>query len=144
MAVKVNVKQLERLQRQISKLASSDIDEFCESCTKEIATRLLRKVIKRTPVGQYSGGSGKTGGTLKRGWSAQKNIKVHHFGDTYVVEIINAVEYASYVEYGHRTANHQGWVPGQFCLTISEKEIENLTPKLLESKINKLLKECFK
>ena len=57
---------------------------------------------------------------------------------------MNPVEYASYVEYGHRTANHQGWVPGQFCLTISEKEIENLTPKLLESRVNKLLKECFK
>ncbi|WP_455715436.1 HK97 gp10 family phage protein [Anaerosporobacter sp.] len=144
MSVKVDVRQLERLQKQIERVTTVDIDAFCEACTKEIAARLLRKVIKRTPVGQYPSGSGKSGGTLRRGWSAQKDIKVHYFGDTYVVEIVNPVEYASYVEYGHRTTNHQGWVPGQFCLTISEKEIENLAPKLLESKINKLLKECFK
>ena len=85
MAVKVNVKQLEELQKKLEKASIKDIDTFCESCTKEIAARLLRKVIKRTPVGQYPSGSGKAGGTLRRGWSAQKDIKVHYFGDTYVV-----------------------------------------------------------
>ena len=59
------------------------------------------------------------------------------------IEIVNPVEYASYVEYGHRTANHKGWVQGRFMLTISEQEIQNIAPKVLESKIKKFLGECL-
>ncbi len=155
MSVKVDVRQLERLQEQIEKVATIDIDAFCEACAKELAARLLRKVIKRTPVGDYSGASytcasdvshkgnkvtGKVGGTLRRGWSMKQ---LHHFDDTYVIEIINPVEYASYVEYGHRNLNGK-WTSGHFMLTISKKEIEQLAPKLLENRLNQLLKECFK
>ena len=119
-----------------------DPDAFVESCAKELAARLLRLVVKRTPVGQYPKGSGKKGGTLRRGWTGEKrasaagyaeSIKVNHFGDTYVVEIVNPVEYAAYVEYGHRTANHKGWVPGIFMMTISEQELEKIAPKVLEN-----------
>lgn len=60
-----------------------------------------------------------------------------------LIEIVNPVEYASYVEYGHRTANHKGWVQGRFMLTISEQEIQNIAPKVLESKIKKFLGECL-
>ena len=31
----------------------SDVDEVIEACAKEIAARLLRAVIMRTPVGDY-------------------------------------------------------------------------------------------
>ena len=72
------------------------------------------------------------------------NAKINHFGNTVVIEIVNPVEYASYVQYGHRTANHQGWVQGRFMLTISEQEIQNIAPKVLESKIKKFLGECMK
>ena len=71
-------------------------------------------------------------------------MPVHHFGDTYVVEIVNPVEYASYVEYGHRTRNHKGWVKGKFMMTISEKELKDIAPQILERKIKKYMKECFK
>lgn len=132
-----------------------DTDEqlslFIESCAKELAARLLAKVIKRTPVGQYPSSSGKKGGTLRSGWTAGKSatdyaqsLRVNHFGDTYVIEIVNPTEYASYVEFGHRTRNHKGWVQGKFMLTISEQEIESAAPLILERKIKKLLGECFK
>lgn len=123
-------------------------DVFVESCAKELAARLLRLVVKRTPVGQYPKGSGKKGGTLRRGWTGEKrasaqgyaeSLKVNHFGDTYVIEIVNPVEYASYVEYGHRTANHKGWVKGQFMMTISEQELSKIAPKVLENRIKKYL-----
>jgi hypothetical protein len=126
---------------------------FIESCAKELAARLLAKVIKRTPVGQYPSGSGKVGGTLRRGWTGDKsqagsafagNLKVNHFGDTYVIGVENPVEYASYVEFGHRTRNHSGWVEGKFMLTISEQEIQSAAPKVLENKLKKKLGECFK
>lgn len=125
-----------------------DPDVFVESCTKELAARLLRMVVKRTPVGDYPKGSGKKGGTLRRGWTGEKrasaagyaeSLKINHFGKTYVVEIVNPVEYAAYVEYGHRTANHKGWVPGVFMMTISEQELENITPKVLENRLKKYL-----
>lgn len=125
-----------------------DPNAFVESCAKELAARLLRIVVKRTPVGKYKKGSGKKGGTLRRGWTGEKNasakgyaesLKVNHFGDTYVIEIVNPVEYAAYVEYGHRTANHQGWVPGVFMMTISEQELESIAPRVLENKLKKYL-----
>ena len=117
-----------------------------------LEARLLAKVIKRTPVGDYPNSSGKKGGTLRRGWTGGKNssavayadsLTIHHFGDAYVIEIINPVEYASYVEFGHRTANHKGWVNGRFMLTISEQEIQQAAPAIIEKKLMKQMGELF-
>lgn len=99
--------------------------------------------------------SGKVGGTLRRGWTAKtheeaaggradakayaESLTVNHFGDMVVIEIINPVEYASYVEYGHRTRNHTGWVPGKFMMTISVQEIQSIAPDVLENKVRRFL-----
>lgn len=149
----VNVDDLKKFRDNLEKnLGANQIDAFIESCAKELAARLLAKVIKRTPVGQYPKGSGKVGGTLRRGWTGGKNesaisyaqgLKVKHTGEAYVIEIINPVEYAPYVEFGHRTRGGDGWVEGRFMLTISEQEIERDAPKILENKLKKKLGECF-
>lgn len=151
---------MKQLQKELNKLAESNADAFVEECAKELAARLLAKVIRRTPVGDYPKESGKKGGTLRRGWTSQQSgseglktkgakgyvdsLKVNHYGDTFVIEIVNPVEYASYVEYGHRTANHKGWVKGHFMMTISEQEIQEIAPKVLENKLKKFLGECLK
>ena len=146
-----NIDGLKKFRDELNKL--HDPDKFVEACAKELAARLLRMVVKRTPVGEYPKSSGKKGGTLRRGWTGEKrssaqnyadSLTVHHFGDTYVIEIVNPVEYASYVEYGHRTANHKGWVKGKFMMTISEQELEKIAPKVLENKIKKYLGGCLK
>lgn len=146
-----NIDGLKKFRDELNKL--QDPDKFVEACAKELAARLLRMVVKRTPVGEYPKSSGKKGGTLRRGWTGGKrssaqnyadSLTVHHFGDTYVIEIVNPVEYASYVEYGHRTANHKGWVKGKFMMTISEQELEKIAPKVLENKIKKYLGGCLK
>lgn len=146
-----NIDGLKKSRDELNKL--QDPDKFVEACAKELAARLLRMVVKRTPVGEYPKSSGKKGGTLRRGWTGEKrssaqnyadSLTVHHFGDTYVIEIVNPVEYASYVEYGHRTANHKGWVKGKFMMTISEQELEKIAPKVLENKIKKYLGGCLK
>ena len=138
-------------QKQMEKLQDPDL--FVETCAKELAARLLRMVVKRTPVGQYPESSGKSGGTLRRGWTGTKrssaqsyaeSLKVNHFGDTYVIEIVNPVEYASYVEYGHRTANHNGWVKGHFMMSISKQELERIAPRVLEKKIQQYFARCMK
>lgn len=153
---------LKKFQEKLNKLNESEVNLFIEACAKELAARLLAKAIKRTPVGQYPKSTGKKGGTLRRGWTTQANgsgseggktrgasqyvetLKVNHYGDTYVIEIVNPINYASYVEFGHRTRNHQGWVQGRFMLTISEQEIEADAPKILERKLSKKLGEVFK
>ena len=150
---KVDFRDLEKFRKNLEKnLNDEEINLFIESCAKELAARLLAKVIKRTPVGQYPQGSGKKGGTLRRGWTGEKgqaahayanSLKVHHFGDAYVIEIINPVHYAPYVEYGHRTRNG-GWVEGKFMLTISAQEVQNDAPRVLENKLKKKLGEVFR
>lgn len=172
---KFDCKELKEFQKQLQKLKNPD--DFVESCAKELAARLLRMVVKRTPVGEYGKSyvtdkdgkhvrykagknkgkvkkvTVKKGGTLRRGWTGEKrssaqnyadSLVVRHAGNTYVIEIVNPVEYASYVEHGHRTANHKGWVKGRFMMAISEQELERIAPKVLENKIIKYLGGCFK
>ena len=139
---KLHAGDLKSFQKKLNKIQADSVNAFVESCIKELAARLLRKVIQRTPVGQYPKETGKRGGTLRRGWTAANyanDIPITKNGNMLTVEIINPVEYAAYVEYGHRTANHQGWVPGRFMLTISEDEIMQSTPAILEKKIKKFL-----
>lgn len=147
-----NFQDFEKIKNNLEKLNQEQVDLFIDACAKELAARLLAKVIKRTPVGDYPNSSGKKGGTLRRGWTGGKNssavayadsLTIHHFGDAFVIEIINPVEYASYVEFGHRTANHKGWVNGRFMLTISEQEIQQAAPAIIEKKLMKQMGELF-
>lgn len=157
---KCDFKQLKDFQERLQKLEKKNFDAFCESCAKELTARLLAKVIKRTPVGEYPASTGKKGGTLRRGWTAKteseamsggkadvqgyvSSMPITKSGNVYQVEIINPVTYASYVEFGHRTRNHEGWVKGNFMLTISEEELQAQSPKILESKLKKYLEACF-
>ena len=154
MGKNVKIGDLKKFKAQVeASLGSEVIDAFIRSCAKELAARLLRKVIKRTPVGQYPKGSGKVGGTLRRGWTGgqssnvaeyAQSLKVHHYGGTYVIEITNPVHYAPYVEFGHRTRGGNGWVEGKFMLTISEQEIQAGARTILENKLRKKLGEYFK
>ncbi len=147
---------LKRLQNQLNKIQTGNAGAFAESCAKELAARLLAKVIKRTPIGDYSGNSytceskqqhkghkenGKKGGTLRRGWTIEEIKKE---GSVYKVDVINNTEYVSYVECGYRTANHKGWVQGHFMLTISEQELQEIASRVLENEIKKYLVECMK
>lgn len=163
--VNVNFEELKRLRDRLAKAADeTKTQDFMESCVKELAARLLAKTIKRTPVGVYEKGTGKQGGTLRRGWTVQANgsgaeglksgnasqyidsLEVHAFGDTYVIEIANPVEYASYVEFGHRVRkkNGWGWVEGQFMMTKSELEVKNSAAAILEKKLSRWLSEVMK
>ena len=137
---KFSCSDLKKLQKQLESLETKR-DTFMEACAKELAARLLAKVKKRTPVGVYPENTGKKGGTLRRGWTIGE---IENINGVYKIEIINPVEYASYVEFGHRTANHKGWVEGKFMLTISEQEIQNIAPRVLEKKIKQKLEAAFK
>lgn len=151
-------KQFEELNKRLEK---TDYNEFCRACAKELAARLLAKVINKTQPGIYPPSTGKKGGTLRRGWTAQTEeeaasggtgdavayanaLPITKSGNVYEIEIINPVHYASYVEFGHRTRGGDGWVQGKFYLTLSEKELEREAPRIIEKKMEAWLKSIFK
>ena len=153
-------KQLQKLRQNLAKLQEVDMDRFCREVSKELAARLLALVIPRTPVGQYPKASGKKGGTLRRGWTARTEqeaasrggdsnaqayaqaMPISKQGTTYVVEVINPVHYASYVEFGHRKPGG-GWKEGKYFLTISEQQLRGRAPAIIEDKLKKLLRGAF-
>lgn len=184
---KCDFRNLKEFNEKLNKLTGPDFSAFCEAAAKELAARLLAKVIKRTPVGEtikafedVTDSKGKTkrkavtshmGGTLRRGWTAKteqeaeggggtdptayaQSLPITRQGNLYQIEIVNPVHYASYVEFGHRQTPgryvpqigkrlKQGWVKGQFMLTISEDQLRAEAPKLLQAKLAKYLKEVF-
>ena len=146
-------KQLSKFAKDLERLNGTQKEEFLQACCKELAARLLQKVIRKTM--EYS-----DTGTLVRGWTVDtheeaasgKNVsykewcnavEVRKQGNTYILNVTNPVRYASYVEYGHRTSNGAGWVEGKFTLTVSEAELNAVTDGILAKKLRKFIKEVF-
>lgn len=128
-------KQLLQLQKKLEQFIEVGEQEFCIEIAKEIAARLLRKVILRTPVDT---------GTLKGSWREENNqFFVDIKGNKYEITIANSMSYASYVEFGHRSANHMFWVDGVYMLTIAEQEIQDIAPRLIEKRIYERLVQVF-
>lgn len=208
---KVDYRALKRMQEKLERLEKMEYDKLCDKLAKELAARLLAKVVKRTPVGDYKKDNDvktykrsnakkgivagdirydkngkplrekfktvsfttkagkkvsfkatehRVGGMLRRGWTASTEEEAKNKGEVgiqaYVkalpikkssnmtqIEIDNPVHYAIYVEYGHRTRDHKGWVSGQFMLTKAELELEKQMPGIIEKKLQAKLKEVF-
>lgn len=159
---KVDFEELKELQERLLEM-EKQADEFCRAAARVLAARLLEKAVPLTPRGTYPLSSGKSGGTLKRGWlaktheeaaggsgvpTAQKarayamSLPIAKSGGNYTIEIVNPVEYASYVEFGHRTVNG-GSVEGKYFLTTAEKIVENERQHILEMQLHRFLKRYF-
>ena len=140
---KVEFSELTALRDRLERLQKTDFDAFCRAVTKDIAARLLRKTIQKTPVDT---------GELRRSWTVGM---VEKRGDLYYIEVINPLEYAQYVEYGHRQTPgryvpaigkrlKRSWVQGKFMLTLSENEMQRDMDKIIKQKLIRLLKEAIK
>ncbi|MDR1292276.1 MAG: HK97 gp10 family phage protein [Clostridiales Family XIII bacterium] len=141
---KVEFDDWERLERNLSKIAAIDFDKFCRDVAKELAARLIRNLIKTTPVDT---------GTLRRGWTGgvdanaaayANGLKVHRLGDTYQILIMNPEKYGAYVNYGHRTRDHKGFVEGYHFLEVSVDAVQRGADKVIEKKLRKLLEDAFR
>ena len=158
-SIDVDAKQLGEWAKKINQPNGMQREMFFDDCIKESAGRLLSLVIPRTPVGQSTKYQVKDevmsthGGTLRRGWSIN-NCEFEKSANRHMVNVINPVEYASYVEYGHRQTPgrfvpaigkrlKRNWVKGQFFLQKSEKALESVLPKMIETKLNGYLKGTF-
>lgn len=108
------------------------IDRWIREFLLEMAYRGEAKIKKRTPADT---------GELRRNWRVGQVVRK---GSSYEIEISNNIEYAPYVEYGHRTGKDlTGWVEGRFMMTISMKEIEKKLPKYIEKKQIELLEDLI-
>ena len=144
-------RELKKLDERLQQLSEVDMDRLCRDAAKKIAQILLNKVKKRTPVGvapkfdgpktvKVKGASGKSrtfltrsgaireqywagyrGGSLRDAWTI---LPIEKHGDQYTVTVINNLEYASYVEYGHRQT------PGRYVPALGNEIIKGVSMKL--------------
>lgn len=133
--MKADFSGLTKLQQQIWQM-TAEKDRLIEQAAKELAKAFLKQVKKATPVGV-----GKTHGNLRRRWVVKDVKKV---GNAYTCTVTNPVEYASYVEYGHRTVQKKngtrGWVEGQFMMTLSAEAIKRVGDTYVERKFEEFLR----
>ena len=137
--IKVQFDGLKEFKKIIEEM-EKEKEQLMIDTIKELAGRLLRKVIKRTPSDT---------GNLRRNWTVSD---VRKNGGNYEIEVSNSTEYASYVEFGHRQTPgrfvpaigkrlKKSWVKGKFMLTISENELQKQAPAVIEKKITEWLKK---
>lgn len=118
------------------------IDDFCIQVTQEISQDFVDAVIERTPGGQT--------GALKNNWVSN----IIKEGDIYKIEVINPLEYAEFVEFGHRQQPgryvkaigkrlKKGWVEGKLMLTITERDLQRNLDKIIREKVNAFIMEAL-
>lgn len=90
---------------------------------------LKRVTIEGTPV---------KSGNLRRNWRITKAYRLSNGKLGFA--IINEMNYASYVEYGHLTADRKKWVEGYFMCTVNMNKLERSLPKKFEKEFINFLK----
>ena len=120
MGLNLDMNQLIEYGRKLTK-SSGEFEDFLKDFLIEMANRILVRVKRkdRTPVDT---------GALRNSWSISD---VNSDGKNIFIEIKNPMEYASYVEYGHRIVRNGaevGWYEGRFMLKTSIDEIRKQMP----------------
>lgn len=123
----------EKLEKMSQDSSNDSLESFLRCFIVNMAERTIAKTKRRTPVGtpESTGIPNYVGGSLRRSWELGD---VKGEGKNISIEILNGMEYATEVEYGHRImggAGHSievGWKDGRFMLTISVNEIRNQIP----------------
>lgn len=133
--------ELKKFAEKLQELADGEAKDFSRKCATQLAGRVYRRVVKRTP---------ERTGTLRNGWKISAPSR---HGDTVTVTVSNSVEYAPYVEYGHRIVAGGkiseggkviGFRPGHFMLTRSTESVRNIADKVVEEKLNEFLRKVLK
>lgn len=108
--LKERLKQLDAARPQIE----AKISAACKGAT----IRAVEKATDMTPVGieKPQAGTNTRTSRMKQGWAAKSQTVPVKKGNTYSTELINDMQYASYVDQGHRMDRH--FVPG---LVINEE-----------------------
>ena len=141
------------------KLTVATFEKHMKNMTRELAYILLQMIKKHTPV--------KTG-KLQSGWDNTENLSytIIQTKTGFKVELVNKVDYATYVNYGHRSKNQYGgpytvtkrtvalddrwgqtateyYVYGHFFLEKGVLDSEQKMEHVLNKHLNRWWKECF-
>ena len=127
MAFSINYKELSAYISSVT-LMKNDFNKFLREFLLEMADRIIARVKPRTPVDT---------GELKRNWELGD---IQGSGKNISVEILNGMDYATDIEYGHRIVVHGsevGWYEGRFMLKISMDEIRKQMPIRYQNEFKK-------
>lgn len=97
MAGRFDYSEFRKLTEQLQK-QEADYDKFIRDFITEMGMRLIAKTKALTPV---------VTGDLRDHWELTKVTKV---GDSYQIDMVNPMDYASFVEDGH--IQRRRWLPG--------------------------------
>lgn len=136
--------EIKIMQRQLADLRRAT-HEAGMKVAKRIALLAIRKVKKMSPVDT---------GDLRQNWK----FDVVKKGDTYTIFIFNDLEYAGFVENGHRivaapkemswkevtaAGKTVGWVEGRFMLKLTMAEMERIAPRMWKNEVEKEMRRIF-
>ncbi len=161
--------ELKEFAEKMEKLSADQSREFCEAVAKELAARLLAKVIKRTPVGKAPklasektkvviGTNGKkksfltaeaarhekywggySGGTLRRGWTAE----THEEAEAGKKDTVDVNKYVENIQVTKEGTNYVIVItnPVEYASYVEYGHIQ--TPGRYVPALGKRLKSCW-
>jgi len=109
-----------------------DFDSFLQDLMVETLERIVGKAKLKTPVDT---------GALRAAWQIGD---IRRVGNTIVGEVLNGMEYSTFVEYGHRLVSggvEIGWVEGRFMLTLAIDEVQQRFERQFNSDFIKFCKD---
>lgn len=143
-----NFSQLVAFQKRLKQLDKKIQEKTCKNVVNGLATQLVKATKQKTPVGHYpknakdKDGKKKRGGVLRRGWKS-KGFKIPR---GYEATVFNNIEYAPYVEYGHRIVKNGqtvGFVQGHHMLEKSIDEVRRIIASYANQKVTEAIKEVL-
>jgi len=118
-----------------TKAFADDFNYFLRNFLGEMANRVIAKTKPRTP---------KDTGALRSAWQLGN---ISGVGKNLEIEILNPMEYATDIEYGHRIMGgvgrsiEIGWYEGRFMLKISIDEVKAEMPSRYRNAFYNFCKE---
>lgn len=135
MGFSVDFSDFEKLIKDM-KATEQDFNKFLRDFLLRMAQEVLRETKPKTPVDT---------GALKNAWALGD---ITGSGKDIAVEILNPMEYATDIEYGHRIVRgtgadkvEVGWYNGVFMLKTSIENVQRKMPAAYEIAFKKFCKE---
>lgn len=142
------VSSLRKMNLDVKVTGFSEVDQMLQNSKKipeevlvELAAFTIQEVVADTPVDT---------GLLKYNWNPRGNAlsyaksrPIKRVNDTLSITFYNPTFYASWVEFGHYTADKETWIEGQYTTTRAVERAEMLAGGIMQTEVNKRLDKYF-
>ena len=132
---KVDFSDLEKLKESLE-ISERDFDGFLRNFLVEMANRVIVKTKRKQSGHEGEQYKAYDTGAMTNAWQLG-NIQGN--GKEISIEILNPMEYATEIEYGHRIVRNGievGWYEGRFMLKTSIDEIDRQMPARYKKQFN--------